>query len=883
MEGVWRGVFNILLAVSWASTESDIQENIPLQTLNCNNDFRTRIICQWEEVADAQHYLNLTLFRQKYDNEPSKPVFCDSEQNTSLPTCQFQSCIPRTCFIHQDVFVTSQVDIFSFKSDQPLELQLSINLTQNVLPPAPENLKIVKNETKGFLLSWVMPRSWSKSPQSSLVGLTFQVAYKRQWESWEVASTMDSSMSRVPLGYDSLIPDNLYVARVRAKTSRGHTSLWSSEVLWESQKGDAAQPKNLQCFFDGHEQLNCTWEARIEVTRSFSFGLFYQAGAGAKKECTPVHKERKMGSPYVQYRCQIHVQDPNNQSQYTVMVQSKEGKPLPSYRHIKPRTPSIKVKKAGNNYWLQWEKPEVPFVSGQTYEVQYRKSTQSWEEAHREILTIILDMNISETSLEPATEYFARVRAMVTDSSYGGTWSEWSNVCSWRTEKVFPPEILGLVLVITTILVLLGTWCCYTFGARLRTNWENKIPNPSKSRLFQNKNQRIWNPGNVFPLSQESPWEKEEREYSVSSVNWLDSEDRSSVSPLTAVDPQDACSLSSDPDPYPASITLPDEDLSLACSQKMPQTSTPVKDLASGFAFNGPYLRLPQSHSLPNISGQMGSCQAEENKKHPCGSLEYFCLPQGGQGGLVPMTKLVEPGRDRVEKETSSDHPSSREEAEPRPLKEQATPLSGEPREEKNLSQVATSSTSPLKLTGVSGYIAPEDLVLGSEKAESLPLLTMPSSPCPAPESSLSLCLGETKGPLSAPSPAMLALEGYVEVPLNMVSAEAPPENPSPLQVGPSAPNPMDAQQDETITVFHPEGLIVLQQIGDYCFFPSQSQLVSPGHCPEKMAKPQDIQGKEPPGQPLPQVPAIQLFKAMKHQEYLVLPTWDGCRPGQVC
>ncbi|XP_020838165.1 cytokine receptor common subunit beta isoform X2 [Phascolarctos cinereus] len=786
MEGVWRGVFNILLAVSWASTESDIQENIPLQTLNCNNDFRTRIICQWEEVADAQHYLNLTLFRQKYDNEPSKPVFCDSEQNTSLPTCQFQSCIPRTCFIHQDVFVTSQVDIFSFKSDQPLELQLSINLTQNVLPPAPENLKIVKNETKGFLLSWVMPRSWSKSPQSSLVGLTFQVAYKRQWESWEVASTMDSSMSRVPLGYDSLIPDNLYVARVRAKTSRGHTSLWSSEVLWESQK-------------------------------------------------------------------------------------------------VKPRTPSIKVKKAGNNYWLQWEKPEVPFVSGQTYEVQYRKSTQSWEEAHREILTIILDMNISETSLEPATEYFARVRAMVTDSSYGGTWSEWSNVCSWRTEKVFPPEILGLVLVITTILVLLGTWCCYTFGARLRTNWENKIPNPSKSRLFQNKNQRIWNPGNVFPLSQESPWEKEEREYSVSSVNWLDSEDRSSVSPLTAVDPQDACSLSSDPDPYPASITLPDEDLSLACSQKMPQTSTPVKDLASGFAFNGPYLRLPQSHSLPNISGQMGSCQAEENKKHPCGSLEYFCLPQGGQGGLVPMTKLVEPGRDRVEKETSSDHPSSREEAEPRPLKEQATPLSGEPREEKNLSQVATSSTSPLKLTGVSGYIAPEDLVLGSEKAESLPLLTMPSSPCPAPESSLSLCLGETKGPLSAPSPAMLALEGYVEVPLNMVSAEAPPENPSPLQVGPSAPNPMDAQQDETITVFHPEGLIVLQQIGDYCFFPSQSQLVSPGHCPEKMAKPQDIQGKEPPGQPLPQVPAIQLFKAMKHQEYLVLPTWDGCRPGQVC
>ncbi|XP_072512044.1 cytokine receptor common subunit beta [Notamacropus eugenii] len=884
MEGAWRGLFNILLAVSWASAESDIQENIPLQTLNCHNDFLTRIICQWEELADAQSYVNLTLYRQKYAKEMPEQVFCDPAWNTSLPTCRFQSCIPKTCFIRQNIFVLSQVDIFSFKADQPLEAQLSINLSQNIRPPTPENLKVMENGTKNFLLSWTMPQSWTQSLQSSLGGLKFHVAYKRQWESWEEASTMYSSMSPVSLGHDHLISDNLYVARVRAMTSGGHSSLWSSEISWQSQEGDAAQPKNLQCFFDGHKQLNCTWEVRAEVTSSFSFGLVYETGTGKRKECSPVHKERKMGSPYIQYGCQIHVEDPIHQSQYTVTVQSRGQKRLSSCEHIKPPPPpSITVKKSKNSYYLKWKKPMISYNIEQSYEVQYRKSTQSWEEAHNETLRIIEEMNIPETSLVQDTEYFARVRARVTDPSYNGTWSEWSKECYWKTEKVFPPEILGVVLVVMTILVLLGAWFCCTFGARMKTNWESKIPNPGKSHLFQNKNQRIWHAGKLFTLSQESPWEKEERECSVSRMDQLDFEDRSSVSPLTAVDPQDACSLSSDTDPYPASITLPDEDLSLSSSQKVPQPNTTVKDLASGFAFNGPYLHLPQSHSLPNISGQMGSIPAEESKKQPPGSLEYFCLPQGGQGGLVPIAKLTELDRDREEKETSSGHPSSKEEAEPCSLKEQAVPPSRESRQEKNLSQLAASSTVPLKVAGGSGYIAPEDLVLDSGKPESLPPLTMPPLPCPAPESSLSLSLGETKGPLSAPSPEMLALEGYVEVPPNLVKAEAPQENPSPLQVKPSAPNLMDAQQDETITVFHPEGLIVLQQIGDYCFFPSQGQLVSPGLCPEKMAKPQDIQDKEPPGQPPPHVPAIQLFKAMKHQEYLPLPTWDGCRPGQVC
>ncbi|KAM8981511.1 cytokine receptor common subunit beta isoform X1 [Sarcophilus harrisii] len=874
MEGTWRSLFIFLLTKSCTSTESDIKENIPLQTLNCHNDFTSRIICQWEEVADAQRYLNLTLYRQEYSSYPPNPVSCEPGENITFPTCQFQSCIPRSCLIRQTIFVSSQKDIFSFRTDPPLQVQLNLNLTQNVLPPAPENLKIMKNGTKAFLLSWEMPQSWNQSLQEFLGGLKFKVAYKRRWESWEEASTMDSSEAHVLLEYDHLIPNDPYVARVRAISSAGYSSPWSHEFSWNSQEGNAAQPKNLQCFFDGHKQLSCTWEVRAEITSSVTFGLLYKAGSHEAKECIPVYKERILGSPYIRYRCQTEVQDPINQSQYTVTVQSKAEKHLRSHSHIQPSKPVIMVKKMENSYYLQWKKPLPELV--QKYQVQYRTSTQTWEEAHNETLKIILEMSISKTSLKPDTQYFARVRARVEQSHYSGTWSEWSEECSWKTERVFPSWILGLLLIIITLLMLLGAWFCYTLGVRLKKDWENRIPNPSKSNLFQKKNQKIKLPGNLFTFSQESPWERE-RKCSVCRVDWMDSEENgSSVSHLTTVDPQDACSLSSDPEPHEALGLLPDGDLSLSSSCKVPQPNTLTKDPASGFDFNGPYLRLPQSHSLPNVSGQMGPCQADGSKKQPCGSLEYFCLPQSGQGGLVPVAKSAKPGSDTKEKETLSGLPSNRE-AELCPLREQDGPPPGELRQENNLSQLAASSKAPLKLAGGSGYIAPEDLVLGSEKAESLPSPSTPPLPCSAPESSLDL------GSLPVPSPERLALEGYVEAPASMISAEAPPEHLSPSPVGTSAPNLTDAQQKETITVLHPDGPIVLQQIGDYCFFPSQGQPVSPGNSPEKMAKPQDVKGKEPPGQPLPPMPAIQFFKAMKHQDYLVLPTWDGNRPGQVC
>lgn len=104
-------------------------------------------------------------------------------------------------------------------------------------------------------------------------------------------------------------------------------------------------------------------------------------------------------------------------------------------------------------------------------------------------------------------------------------------------------------------------------------------------------------------------------------------------------------------------------------------------------------------------------------------------------------------------------------------------------------------------------------------------------------------------------------------------------------------PQRREPQGDVAPVSPHPEGLLVLQQVGDYCFLPGVgSGPVSPqskssflGPCPEIRDLDQVFQGKKPPCQAVSQVPAIQLFKALKQQDYLSLPPWDVSRPGEVC
>ncbi|KAB0400338.1 hypothetical protein E2I00_010434, partial [Balaenoptera physalus] len=343
------------------------------------------------------------------------------------------------CVAGAQVFVIADHDYFSFRPDQPLGAQLTVTLSQHVQPPAPKDLNI-RAAGDGFLLSWSVAHGGSQSHWLS--SLEFEVVYRRLQDSWEDAPTIYSSSSRAILGPEHLMPSSTYVARVRTRLApgsglSGRPSQWSTEVRWASN-----QPQNLQCFFDGAALLSCSWEVRSEVASSVFFTLFYKSGPNAREEeCSPVQTE-ETSSPYVRHCCQIPVPDPRNHSQYIVSVRPKEEEKLiKSSDNIQMAPPTLNMTKGRDGYILHWKEGKMNYEHiACIFQVQYKKEAASWE------LMLLFPPGCLE---------------------------------------VLPMWVLALILVISTLILLVSLRFCGVYGYRLNQKWEEKIPSPSKSHLFQ--------------------------------------------------------------------------------------------------------------------------------------------------------------------------------------------------------------------------------------------------------------------------------------------------------------------------------------------------------------------------------------------------------------
>ncbi|NP_001166524.1 cytokine receptor common subunit beta precursor [Cavia porcellus] len=866
------------------------EDTVPLQTLRCYNDYTSRIVCSWAAEAAAEQLINVTLHRHRrlLKSNHSEAVSCELTEDMPWSHCPSSPCVPRRCVIPYTAFALADNDYYSFEPDRPLDIRLTVTLAQHVQPPPPQDVQI---NTSGdqVLLTWSVALEGPHTSWLSQRDLEFEVVYKRLHEPWESASTLHSNSSQAALGPELFLPSSTYVARVRTRLARGsgfsgRPSQWSPEVSWSSQPGDQAQPQNLQCVFDGAHTLSCSWEVRSQVTSSVSFGLFYRSSLDAgEQECPQVQKE-ELHDIYTRHSCQIRVSNPRPHSQYTVTVRPRNGeKFIRSANHIQMAAPTLNVTKDGDTYSLRWvtEKMYYSHIEN-TFEIQYRTAGDRWENSKTETLKNAHNMPLPP--LEPATTYLARVRVKPSPGgAYNGIWSEWSEEQRWTTDWALPTWVLALVLVLVTLALLLALRFCGLYGYRLNRKWKEKIPNPSKSHLFKNGSAGLRLPDSRMAFASRSApsWGvMGGRFLEIEGVCPADSRD-SEVSPLTTEDPTVVCDPPSEPHSTPAASDLTQEQPpSVQPGPPVPQDQ-PGDQLAT-FDFNGPYLGPPHSHSLPDLAGQQGP------KPELPGSLEYLCLPPGGRAQLVPLAQATgqaqpAPG-ECLSGPVTQGSPYLEAGGGPAPPASDPGSQAQGPGDGPGDSPVIlpTNSGGPEHPVVASGYVTTADLALTlSTEASSVSL-------APPPD----LCPGLSDEAPAAPTPGKPRFEGYVELPASMgplpksfLGGFVPPAPSSPV-LSPGTP-----QGDVSPLSPAPEGLLVLQQVGDYCFLPGlgsgplspRSKPSSPVPCPEIMDIEQGFPVKKPPGQPMPQVPAIQFFKSLKQQDYLTLPPWEVSRPHEVC
>ncbi|KAL1763965.1 cytokine receptor common subunit beta [Sigmodon hispidus] len=548
--------------------------------------------------------------------------------------------------------------------------------------------------------------------------------------------------------------------------------------------------------------------------------------------------------------------------------------------------PTLNLTKDGDSYNLHWEtkKMSYPHIEHK-FQVQYKKKLESWKDSKTE------DLNRSHSMplplLMPSTTYCARVRVM-TLPEYYGIWSEWSKEWCWITDWVMPTWGIVLMLVFLMLFLLLAFRFGCVYGYRMYRKWKEKIPNPSKSFLFQDGSKGLRSPSNMaaFATKNLAPQGPQTHIFAelhrVSFAHLGDNE----LSPLTIEDPKIVQDPSSGPDTTPAASSEPMEQPSStqqdpAIPSDKPEIQTP------SFDFNGPYLGPPQAHSLPDLPGQLVPHKMGGSLKPALpGSLEYMCLPPGGQVHLVPLSQAIRQVQpvnveSRLETTVSPSVKTSHIPSLDLRLEEQ------KPKDDPVTLPI--SSVGPGDPEVASGYVSPADLVLnlptGSLSTSPGPSLELPSAQSP----SLSLKLPGVSSVSQDLKPP--EVDDYVDLPSSMSQLLKSPLGSS-VPAVPCSPTVSSGEHRKEVAPAspQPEGLLVLQQVGDYCFLPGlgpgslspHSKPPSPDLCPEIVDLGQDLPVKKLPCQPMPHVPAIQFFKSLKHHDYLSLPPWDSSQPRKI-
>ncbi|XP_021241515.1 interleukin-2 receptor subunit beta isoform X2 [Numida meleagris] len=284
--------------------------------------------------------------------------------------------------------------------------------------------------------------------------------------------------------------------------------LWLLSLMPLSLASNSTQGNSsLTCWYDSRAALLCDWNpgrdladapCNLMILSKYEFCDRSHSSSKNSEHCELPKAEHMTGLR----RCiKIFSQNYNMQcftavDRLTMSVHCQTGEKKSIFARLEDFSPLQNIKlwppgnlqlfsKAKNTYNLTWSlNISSHYLYGEReYEVWYRTTSQSWEEA--KIFTIKQDqMWVSFERLSPNMKYEAVVRAKPSASSiYRGVWSDWSKTVLWSThaEGTSRP-VLPAIIVSTCIFVIIGT----AFLINLRTpRWFKKIlkihiPDPEK-------------------------------------------------------------------------------------------------------------------------------------------------------------------------------------------------------------------------------------------------------------------------------------------------------------------------------------------------------------------------------------------------------------------
>ncbi|XP_034984204.1 cytokine receptor common subunit beta [Zootoca vivipara] len=810
---------SIALALSLFSYVVEAQQKSPMETLDCFSDYVSHTACTWNESRDARNFVKMKLLHSDTYQNNLTQMTCHSEEEDSQ--------IHWSCHKNQTIFNVWLNNIFIFKPDQELKVQVNVSLFDNVRPPPPHVRDVVVTEDGDYLLAWEAGGGTNK--RHWLDGaLNFEVTYKRRWELWEDStSILMSNTSKCLFLHDDLVPGSPYVARVRSIPRQGgglvgRYSKWSRKVYWETPKtwkdGAEAQPKNLRCLFNGIDQLNCSWEVRQEVTSSVSFTLFYKASPETgEKECSPVLQMELPSTRYVLQSCEINVTNPERISQYLVTVRPKEEeKVMEAAKHIKAGPPfKLSVSTQDNQeHSLKWEVRNSTLRIPETYQISYWKTGKPSEDhlGNSDDTWFTFPSEL----LEQDTSYTAKVRAKVRGYTYDGPWSEWSKEIEWTTLRVVPPWSIILIAAVSVIVMMAGMCFCHSYLLRKSKNWKEAIPHPPKTLLLPNLFPRL----ELLNGSQDSSSQSSGEE-----VNSCTLESQRLVShpePLEA-------SSSGKTSPHSTAFqhVKGTEPPVANAGQFLDQPDKPpCSHKARKFDFDGPYLLFPSESSPPE--NQKDSEVASLERKETSVAPQFVGLPRCSSfQQLPPVGKEEEPPASPV---------FVREQEKQQLLQRQESRVASDRLEKEANEGLRSQSLTRTKNHGRNeslDYIATEDLSLTKERDFLFP------SPLLASKARSLLCSGmATAASQLTPNRDDISRSQLVQ------KKEAGPGHPANVPVMsqdsfsdyvtsmPQTPRSVpkeglpfspDEPKHKGFLLFHPGGNsspVLLSQVGEYCFFP---------------------------------------------------------------